>query len=118
MRHITFGEKSFLLGNEAADAVLKYAALLAQHHTADTVTLNAISSDGDEVMVTMLLDTGAPLMLETTHNSQPEPENSVAVSYMAAQTGQLTGFSVAVPDDASSIAAWHRDAAGDELSEA
>ena len=114
---MTFGKKSFLLGNEAADAVLKYAALLAQNHTADTVTLNAISSDGDEVRVTMLLDMGAPIMSETTHNSQPEPENSVAVSYMAAQTSQLAGSSVAVPDDASSIAVWQRDAAGDELSE-
>ena len=118
MRHITFGEASFLLGNEAADAVLKYAALLAQKHTADTVTLNAISSDGNEVKVTILLDTGAPLMSETTHNNQPEPENSVVVSYMAAQTSHLSGFSMAVPDDASSIAAWHRDAAGDDLSEA
>lgn len=118
MIYITVGEKSFLLGNEAADAVLKYAALLAQHHTADTVTLNAISLDGDEIRVTMLLYTGAPLMSETTHSSQPEPENSVAVSYMAAHTDQLTWLSVAMPDDASSIAAWYADAAGDALSEA
>lgn len=115
---MTFGEKSFLLGNEAADAVLKYAALLAQNHTADTVTLNAISSDGDEVQVTMLLDTGAPVMAETTHNSQPEPENATALSYMAAQTSVISGFSVAVPNDASSIAAWQRDAIGDEMLEA
>jgi len=113
---MTFGRKSFLLGNEAADAVLKYAALLAQNHTADTVTLNAISSDGDEVQVTILLDTGGPILSQTTRSSQPEPDNSVAVSYMEAQTRQLTGFSVAVPDDASPIAAWHRDAADDELS--
>ncbi|GAB3140400.1 hypothetical protein [Marisediminicola antarctica] len=117
MRHITFGRKSFLLGNEAADAVIKYAALLAQNHTADTVTLNAISSDGDEVQVTILLDTGGPIMSETTDSSQPEPENSIAVSYIEARTTQLTGFSVAVPDDGSSIADWHRDAADDELSE-
>ena len=62
----------------------------------------------------MLLYTGAPLMSETTHSSQPEPENSVAVSH----TGQLTWLSVAMPDDASSIAAWYADAAGDALSEA
>ena len=117
MRNVTFGENSFLFGNEAADAVLKYAALLAQKHTADTVTLTAISPDGDEVRVTMLLDTGAPIMAETTFSTQPEPENSEAVSYMTARSNQLTGFSKAVPDDASAIAAWHRDTAGDELPE-
>lgn len=110
MKHMTYADKSFLLGDEAADRVMKYAALLAQNNTADTVTLHAISADGNETEVTLLLDAGAPVMAETTHSSQPEPDNSEMISYMKAQTEQFVHSTGAMPDDASSISSFdHSD---------
>ena len=82
MKHITFGDKSLLVGDQATDLLLQYASLLASESNADTVTLRAIGPDGNETEATFLLDTGVPLMAETTISSLPELDNAEAVAYM------------------------------------
>jgi hypothetical protein len=82
MKHITFGDKSLLIGDDAADAVLKYAAKLATGGNADTVEMRAISSDGNEVIATFLLGPGVTMMAETTNTTLPEPDNAEAMKYM------------------------------------
>ncbi len=82
MKHITFGDKSLLVGDQAADLMIEYASLLSSNGDSDTVTLHAVGPDGNEADATFLLDTGTPLMIETTNSSMPEPDNSDAVSYM------------------------------------
>jgi hypothetical protein len=82
MKHITFGDKSLLIGDDAADAVLDYAAKLATEGKGDTVEMHAISSDGDEVLATFLLGPGVTMMAETTNTKLPEPDNSEAIEYM------------------------------------
>ncbi|WP_445443053.1 hypothetical protein [Clavibacter sp. km1a] len=80
MKHITYAEKSLLVGDAAADALLEYAAALASHGRGEQITIHAISSDGDEVEATFLLGAGAPLMAETTRSNLPEPDNSATVA--------------------------------------
>lgn len=82
MKHITFGDKSLLIGDQTADLLLNYAAALGQNATADTVDVNAISSDGDEVVATFLLNEGTTIMAETTNSSAHEPDNAEVISYM------------------------------------
>jgi hypothetical protein len=82
MKHITFGDKSLLIGDDAADAVLSYAARLATENKGDTVDIHAISSDGDEVTATFLLGPGVTMMAETTNTTLPEPDNTTAIEYM------------------------------------
>jgi hypothetical protein len=82
MKHITFGDKSLLVGDEVADALLTYAAFLASDARGDTVEIHAISSDGDEVTATFLLGPGVTMMAETAHTSLPEPDNSAALEYI------------------------------------
>ncbi|WP_291039127.1 hypothetical protein [Herbiconiux sp.] len=89
MKHITYSDKSLLVGDAAADAIVEYAALLARHGSADTVTLNAYGADGGDVEATFVLDTGTVLMAETTESSIPEPDNSRAVQEMQEKTRQL-----------------------------
>jgi hypothetical protein len=89
MKHITYAEKSLLLGDDAADALIAYAAVLATHGRGDSVTLRALSSDGDEVDATFLLTTGAPLMAETSTTRLPEPENADAVARMRTEIGRM-----------------------------
>jgi hypothetical protein len=43
MKHITFGEKSLLVGDEATDALLEYAAFLTSAAQGDTVEIHAIT---------------------------------------------------------------------------
>jgi hypothetical protein len=82
MMHLTYGEKSLVLGDDVAEQVVEYAAALARAHTADTLRLNAYGADGSNVQAVLLLDEGAPLMIETTNSDLLEPDNNVAAAYM------------------------------------
>lgn len=90
MKHITYSDKSLLLGDTTADLLLEYAAALGTDNTADTVTVNAMSSDGDDVEATFLLGEGAPLMAETSTTKVPEPDNGEADTYMREKINALT----------------------------
>jgi hypothetical protein len=83
MKHLTFADKTLLVGDNTADLIMEYAAQLAQRHTADTVTIAATDATGNDVSATLLLDAGAPLMVETATTSAPEPDNSVVDAYLA-----------------------------------
>jgi hypothetical protein len=101
MKHLTYSDKSLLVGDEAADVLLEYAASLATAKIGDNVTLNAISGDGQEVEATFLLDTGAPLMVETASSKLLEPDNSEVVEYMRRRIIQLASPVAAAPEDQS-----------------
>src|SRR4051794_13422853 len=74
MKHVTYSDKSLLVGDEAADLLLRYAALLAAASSADNVEVNAIGADGNGGVAPSLPDAGAPLMAETPRSEVPEPE--------------------------------------------
>jgi hypothetical protein len=99
VKHITYANKSLLVGDDAADTITEYAALLAQHHSADTVTLSAFGADGDDVEGTFVLGQGTVLMAESTHSSIPEPDNTDAVAQMREKIRRLTSPHPAQPDD-------------------
>ena len=82
MKHLTYSEKSLLVGDEVADVLMEFAAKLADRGAADTVRLNAIGVEGNDVSATLLLDSGTVLITETATTSVKEPDNSAAVAYM------------------------------------
>lgn len=82
MKHVTYADKSLLIGDATADTLIRYAAALTQHGTADSIEVQAISSDGDAVTATFLLGPGAPLMAETTTNTLPDPDNAGITQHM------------------------------------
>ncbi|BDI22626.1 hypothetical protein L3i23_14020 [Herbiconiux sp. L3-i23] len=75
-------DKSLLIGDEAADTLMEYAALIARSGTGDTVTLQAIGFDGSEVAVTFLLNSGTVLLVESSESSLPAPDNGEQVARM------------------------------------
>jgi ethanolamine utilization protein EutP (predicted NTPase) len=99
MKHLTFADKSLITGDDAADLIVEYAAVLAQHQDADTVDINAYSSDGQQVSAKLLLDVGAPVMAETTNTDLPEPDNAEAVTYMREQIMRRTAPVAIEPSD-------------------
>jgi hypothetical protein len=101
MKHITFSDKSLLVDDEAADLLLEYAALLASRASADTVDLVGIEPNGNEVTATFLLDTGAPLMAESTNATMTPPENSEAIRYMRERIMLLSSPPAVRPEDES-----------------
>jgi hypothetical protein len=98
VKHITFGDKSLLVGDEVADALLEYAAALATAAHGDTVEIHAISSDGNEVTATFLLGPGVTMMAESAHTSIPEPDNADALEYIRQARSRPT-VSPARPED-------------------
>ena len=90
MKHLTLESKDLLIGDEAADVLTEYAALIARRGLGDRVELRAIGSDGDEVVATIVLSAGTTLVTETSRNQLPEPDNSEAVAYMQNQIRRIT----------------------------
>jgi hypothetical protein len=107
VKHLTMADKSLLVGDQAADTVARYAALLAQHNGGDTVDLHAVSSDGDEVDATLVLNSGTSLIVETTHSNLPEPDNTTAIEYMQGKIQLLESPPVAAEVSQEDIAAWN-----------
>ena len=101
MKHITYAEKSLLVGDEAADVLLDYAAALTTAGRGDKVDLNATGADGDVVVASFVLGQGVSIMAETTTSTAPEPENSEVVAYMNEQIAALSASHRAVPIDRS-----------------
>lgn len=102
MHHMTYADKSILVGDEVARLVIAYAAELAHHGDADDVEVRAISSDGDAVVAILLLGAGAPIMAESAHSDLPEPDNRRTVDYMRRRIEALghapTGGPLEAPD--------------------
>ena len=104
MKHLVFGSKSLLTGEEAADLLGQYAALLGKLASADYIELQCIDSLGNETIAGFLLNGGANLVVETASTRIDEPVNDDAVAYMRRQ---LDSYSP-VPIDFR----WHPGVAG------
>ena len=99
MKHLTYADRSVLTGDEAADLLVQFSALLAETGHADSVTLNALGTDGDAIVAKFVLGSGTNLMSASTTSKLPEPENSEALTYMTEQIALLTTPAAAVPSD-------------------
>jgi len=89
MKHLTMADKSLLVGDQTADLLMEYAALLARQGSADTIEVQAIGDDGDTVTVTFLLNSGTVLLAETSTAAFQEPDNSAAIEYIRASIDRI-----------------------------
>jgi hypothetical protein len=97
MKHLTYADKSVLTGDEVADVLVRYAAVLAETGHADTVSIDAVGTDGDAVTTTFVIGSGTNLMVETTNSSLPEPNNARTVAVMTEKIERLTSSPTAQP---------------------
>lgn len=103
MKHVMFAEKSLLMGDEVADCLLEYARVLGENSSADTVTLRAISPDGNTIDAAFLLNAATVMMAESTNSEVQPPSNDEAVRYMRDRIDRLqhppTAQSESMPAD-------------------
>ena len=92
VKHVTMADKSLLIGDEAADLLLSYAALVAKVGGGDEVRIRAIGVDGDEVTVGFLLNSGTVLLIESAGDAVKEPDNADAVAYMSSRIASYRGL--------------------------
>ncbi|MFF9565222.1 hypothetical protein ACF1AJ_17885 [Leifsonia sp. NPDC014704] len=90
MKHVTFAEKSLLIGNEAADLLMQYARLISERGGSDVVTVRAIGVDGNAVDASFLLNSATVLMVESASTDATEPDNHEAVEYLRNRTEELS----------------------------
>jgi hypothetical protein len=95
---VTYAQKSLLMGDDVADALLAYAALLADTGSADNVEVRGVGVDGEEVVATFVLGNGIDLMAESTRSQLPEPDNRQALAYIRDRSHAITSVETHVPD--------------------
>jgi hypothetical protein len=86
MKHVTYGDRSLFVNDEAADGLMEYARALGSAHLTDTVTLRAIGPDGNDVEATFLLNAGTELLTETASRTVQAPPNDDVETYMRERT--------------------------------
>ena len=101
MKHLTFAEKSLLVTDDAADLLLEYARVLAQHSAVDTVKIQAVGPDGNTVEVSFLLNSRSTMVVETTNSTVQPPDNAEAVRYMLERVQRLLQPPAVTPEPVS-----------------
>jgi hypothetical protein len=99
MKHVTFGDKSLLMDDDAADTLLEYARLIGDASAADSVTLKAIGPDGNTIDAGILLNTSTNLIVESTNSEVDPPDNTAAVREMRERIDSLTRTAMARPEE-------------------
>jgi hypothetical protein len=90
MQQLIMSDKSLMVGDDIAELLMEYAALIAKVGSGDTVKVRAFGADGDEVMASFLLNSGTVLRSETSRSSLPEPENRDAEAYLRRRLASYT----------------------------
>jgi hypothetical protein len=99
MKHLTYADQSVLIGDEAADVLIRFSAWLAEKGHADAVSLNVLGNEGDEIVASFVLGTGTNLMAASTNSTIPEPDNREGIAYMNEKIELLTSSPTAEPSD-------------------
>jgi len=103
--HVTYGEKSLLMGDDVAGVLIEYAAALGASGGADSVTVQAVNRDGNAVAASFLLNGGVSLMAETATSDLPAPDDAGALADLRARLHLLTGDRQVLPEDPADLAA-------------
>lgn len=114
MKHVTFAEKSLLVGDEAADLLLEFARLIGQRGGSDLVTMHAIGPDGNDVDATFLINASTVMMAETASARLTEPENADAEGYMSARIDEITRL-YSLPEPLTAVPRPDDDPSPDEV---
>jgi hypothetical protein len=90
MKHLLFGQKSIFLGDDAAEALIAYAAHIAKMGSGDSVDMWGINAEGNLVATSFLLNSGSNLTAETTDLEHEDPDNKEAIAYIRKQLDLLS----------------------------
>lgn len=107
MKSITYAEKSWLLGDAAADIVVEYAVLLARTNSADSVDVNALSPSGESHRLTLVIGPATMMTSASEENAGEEPDNEDAVAVIRERIRVITDPPISLPaGDATGEVSW------------
>jgi hypothetical protein len=99
MKHLTYADQSVLIGDEAADVLIRFSALLAEKGHADAISLNVLGEDGDESEASFVIGSGTNLMTASTNSKIPEPDNEQGIGVMREKIERLLAPRTAQPSN-------------------
>jgi hypothetical protein len=96
-----YADKTHLMDDKGAEALVGYARALANAGRSDAVALVALDDHGNEVNATFLLNPSSILLIESTTSSVEAPSNDEAVERMRGLTERLENPANVQPEDGS-----------------
>lgn len=82
MKQLTYDGGTWLLGDDAADALLNYAVALGRRAAADSIELSVIDPDGHPERLTLLIGPATMMSAGTSRSQADEPDNREVVEEM------------------------------------
>ena len=97
MKHVMYAEKSLLMDDDSAQALIDYAGAIAATGGGDTVNMIAVGDDGNQVDVVFLLNSGTELVVESASSAMEAPGNADVVAELRRKTDVLRNPPAAHP---------------------
>lgn len=101
-----------MAGDDVADLVVRYAALLSQQNTADSLEIEAFETTGAATTVTLLLNDGLALVTESVDSTLAEPDNAPAERYLRSRIDDLLRRQNPPYDEIAAGDIWNVDQPG------
>jgi hypothetical protein len=101
---LQYADEHWLIGDDAAKALVDYAIALANDGRADSVDIRMLNPTGREQIVSLLVGPATMLTLTDSDSEANEPDNAAAVAMMLERTRQLTTPPTAQPFEQTSYA--------------
>jgi hypothetical protein len=89
MKQLRYGERSWLVGDTIADALLDHAAALARVEQAEHVVLNVLDINGTPERIEFLLGPATMMTAEPVPEEFEDPDNDDIETAMRARTVEL-----------------------------
>jgi hypothetical protein len=82
VKYIHYDGTEIMTGDEIADALLDYAAILGANGRTDTVAIPAVADDGSVTRTTVLIGPASELTLSAAPDDELEPEDHVFIRHL------------------------------------
>ncbi|MGY4857268.1 hypothetical protein [Cryobacterium sp. AP23] len=82
MKRVSYCGESFLTTDGAADALLALVVAFPGGHSSELLELPALNSDGDEMVVQLLVGPGSELVSVPEASTAGEPDTHATVAYL------------------------------------
>jgi hypothetical protein len=89
MKRLMIAQRDFLVDDSAAEALIQYAAVLADARRADVVELTVVTADSQYARLSLLLATGTQLAATTIDSEVDAPDNRSVVDHMWGRIASL-----------------------------
>ncbi|MEF2977249.1 hypothetical protein [Subtercola sp. YIM 133946] len=103
MRRLYFASSYVMVADLTCKAVLRYARALANHGTADIVTIPVITEGGSQALAHLLLGPNSQLFSTPIEESQDEPVDTGVIAELERLTRELQPSRPAWPQEMTDI---------------